>query len=338
FDGQPNRVFSYSLAFCNGQYRLYMYDRAGGVYSRWYDLHESPIALLRILCAAAFAPTSWLGIDDTFDRRLHPVITIDDTRYFIIAKCSSSCIIRGRATHVWFVTTSVPPSDSDDIFIIKDSWVNEERKLSEAQILEELNYHNIECVPKVVKACTVQRDGQEDSTSLRCPEAFMSHFNRQYDHRVHRRLILTPAGCPITHAESPLEVVTCLLDLVIAHKKIWGLKILHRDISINNAMMYEEALPDGTVRVRGLLIDFDYAVKVDGSSRLSSGHSYHYTQGTLPFMAVELLEAGEDSFVQHTAAHDVESFVYLLCWITSLYDGPRSRFRTDSKKLAMESW
>ncbi|KAI5983960.1 hypothetical protein EDD15DRAFT_2375787 [Pisolithus albus] len=76
FDVQPNRVFSYLLAFCNGQYHLYMYDRAGGVYSHWYDLHESPIMLLHILCAAAFAPTSWLGIDDTFNCRLHPVITI----------------------------------------------------------------------------------------------------------------------------------------------------------------------------------------------------------------------------------------------------------------------
>ena len=40
---------------------------------------------------------------------------------------------------------------------------------------------------------------------------------------------------------------------------------LHRDVSINNAMIYEETLPDGTIRVRGLLIDFDYAIKVDES-------------------------------------------------------------------------
>ena len=112
----------------------------------------------------------------------------------------------------------------------------------------------------------------------------MSHFKWQCDHCVHRQLVLTPAGRPITHAASPLEVVTCLLDLVIsresvsygenvmiadqkaAHKQIWLLGILHWDISINNTMMYEEILPDGTVRVWGLLIDFNYAIKVDGSS------------------------------------------------------------------------
>ncbi|KAI6022115.1 hypothetical protein EDC04DRAFT_2575283, partial [Pisolithus marmoratus] len=108
-----------------------------------------------------------------------------------------------------------------------------------------------------------------------------------------------------------------------AHKKIWAIKILHRDISINNAMMYEEALLDGTVRVWGLLIDFDYVVKVDGSSHTAGpADCMGYTQGMLPFMAVELLQAGEDSSVQHTAAHDVKSFVYLLCWITMLYDSP----------------
>ena len=41
---------------------------------------------------------------------------------------------------------------------------------------------------------------------------------------------------------------------------------LHQDVSINNAMIYEEILSDGTIRVWGLLIDFDYAIKVNESS------------------------------------------------------------------------
>ena len=42
---------------------------------------------------------------------------------------------------------------------------------------------------------------------------------------------------------------------------------LHRDVSINNAMIYKEILPNGSIRVRGLLIDFDYAIKVDELGR-----------------------------------------------------------------------
>lgn len=54
-------------------------------------------------------------------------------------------------------------------------------------------------------------------------------------------------------------------------------------------------------------------------------------------MATELLRATKP--VQHTPAHDLESFVYLLCWIATLYDGPKSQLRKDSsKKLALEGW
>ncbi|KAG8214275.1 hypothetical protein J3R82DRAFT_9219 [Butyriboletus roseoflavus] len=335
FDAQPDRAFTYSLSFHGGQYRLYMYDRAGGVYSRSYDLHESPVPFLRILCAATFAPTSYLGVDDTFDCRLHPVITIDGKQYFIIARCFSSSIIRGRATTVWFVSDSVPPrSNPKNIFVIKDSWVNVERQLQEEDILNLLK--DVDCVPKVEKAWTVKRDGQDDSTSLRRPTAFMSHFKQKCDHRARRRLVLTPAGRPITHAANPLEVVTCLLDLVIAHRDIWARGILHRDISINNSMMYEEELPDGSFRIRGLLIDFDYAIRVDELNRTAGPGD---RTGTLPFMAIEHLRTDDDEPLRHTVAHDLESFVYLLCWIVTFYAGPHSQLRDDfPKKLAMEGW
>ena len=54
-------------------------------------------------------------------------------------------------------------------------------------------------------------------------------------------------------------------------------------------------------------------------------------------MATELLRTTND--LQHTPAHDLESFIYLLCWIVILYDGPKSQLCKDSsKKLALEGW
>ena len=67
FDAQLNRAFSHSLFFHSGEYCLCMYDCTGGVHSRSYDLHKSPLPLLRTLCAATFAQTSWLGLEDMFD-------------------------------------------------------------------------------------------------------------------------------------------------------------------------------------------------------------------------------------------------------------------------------
>jgi hypothetical protein len=128
-------------------------------------------------------------MDDTFDCRLHPVIAIDGAQYFMIAKCFSSTVIQGHATHVWFVTKSVPAgSDLKDIIMIKDSRVNVEHQLSEEQIFEALK--DIDCVPKVEKAWTVQWDGQDDLTSLLRPEAFYISF----------QAIVQPSYLPTTRA------------------------------------------------------------------------------------------------------------------------------------------
>ncbi|KAI5986620.1 hypothetical protein EDD15DRAFT_2373063 [Pisolithus albus] len=55
-------------------------------------------------------------------------------------------------------------------------------------------------------------------------------------------------------------------------------------------------------------------------------------------MAVELLRAVNNKPVKHTVAHDLESFVYLLCWIVTFFAGPESQHRKDSTKLAIEGW
>ena len=50
---------------------------------------------------------------------------------------------------------------------------------------------------------------------------------------------------------------------------MWLLRYLHHDISINNTMTYEKTLPDGTIRVWGLLFDFDYAIKINELGRIA---------------------------------------------------------------------
>ena len=56
-------------------------------------------------------------------------------------------------------------------------------------------------------------------------------------------------------------------------------------------------------------------------------------------MATELLHTTNDTLVWHTPAHNLKSFVYLLCWIITLYNGPKSQLCSDSsKKLALEGW
>ena len=56
-------------------------------------------------------------------------------------------------------------------------------------------------------------------------------------------------------------------------------------------------------------------------------------------MAIELLHTANNEPVWHTVADDLESFVYLLCWIVTLYGGQQSWLHGNSPtKLALEGW
>jgi len=90
FEAQPTWSFIYTISVCKGHYRLVLFDHAGGMYSRRYCFHSEPLPLLRILCAATFWLASKLGVDITFNTALHPVITVNEQDYVVIAKCFSS--------------------------------------------------------------------------------------------------------------------------------------------------------------------------------------------------------------------------------------------------------
>ena len=53
-------------------------------------------------------------------------------------------------------------------------------------------------------------------------------------------------------------------------------------------------------------------------------------QGTLPFMAVEILLNGEN--VPHHPTHNLESIFYMLIWICTMYEGPRNQERVFRNK------
>ncbi|TDL20482.1 hypothetical protein BD410DRAFT_701963, partial [Rickenella mellea] len=75
-------------------------------------------------------------------------------------------------------------------------------------------------------------------------------------------------------------------------------EILHRDISPRNLMYYRSE--SGTIV--GILGDFDLA---------SDASSKDHRTGTLPFIALKLLEEGK---CDHLYRHDVKSFFQVLVW------------------------
>lgn len=121
-------------------------------------------------------------------------------------------------------------------------------------------------------------------------------------------------GRPLKEVDTPLELFrSVLLDEFRGHKTIYfNGGVLHRDISQSNIPLRPGDHTSGC----WLLIDPDYAVRIDKLTFEPTTSGANHRTGTLPFMAIGILRH-ED--MQHLYAHDVESFVYVLLWIC-LYD------------------
>ena len=83
--------------------------------------------------------------------------------------------------------------------------------------------------------------------------------------------------------------------------------IHHGDISFNNLM---HDFPTETSDPVGVVNDFDLATWVHHSATNND------RTGTIPFMAIDLLDGGLDHLTPRLYRHDMESFVWVLAYIT----------------------
>ena len=90
------------------------------------------------------------------------------------------------------------------------------------------------------------------------------------------------------------------------HYRLWVNGIHHGDISFNN-LMYDITRTGDPV---GIINDFDLATWVDHSTTNND------RTGTIPFMAIDLLDGGLEDRIPRLYRHDMESFVWVLAYIT----------------------
>ncbi|KAL1745305.1 hypothetical protein HDZ31DRAFT_36730 [Schizophyllum fasciatum] len=123
---------------------------------------------------------------------------------------------------------------------------------------------------------------------------------------------------PLWKLDSVEEFKTCFIDiLILVHFRAYDTaKVVHRDISENNAMARRKVV-DGLIV--GLLNDWDLAaiLKGTGADADTAGHR----TGTGPFMAIRLQEtAGQSNSPSQGYHHDLESLFWLLVWATLHFD------------------
>ncbi|KAG1901762.1 uncharacterized protein F5891DRAFT_1221324, partial [Suillus fuscotomentosus] len=120
------------------------------------------------------------------------------------------------------------------------------------------------------------------------------------------------------------EFLAAWWQVVKCHRALWKGGVLHRDVSPSNLMVYHSH--DQYI---GILNDYDLSsFERDGSRGLER-------TGTVPFMVVNLLTpdamAGK---VKHVYAHDAESLIWTLTWVSLRYEGGNLL----SKNRPLEEW
>ncbi|KAL1725844.1 hypothetical protein EV714DRAFT_220503, partial [Schizophyllum commune] len=123
---------------------------------------------------------------------------------------------------------------------------------------------------------------------------------------------------PLWELENVEEFKRCYVDLLEMHFHAYTYgRVLHRDVSENNAMSRRE--DDG--KVVGFLNDWDLGCFVNADGVGEGSTSQHRT-GTTPFMAIDLQRqtGGKSAAADHRYCHDLESFFWLLLWAVVHFD------------------
>ncbi|KAF8238966.1 hypothetical protein L208DRAFT_1239708, partial [Tricholoma matsutake] len=225
-----------------------------------------------------FKVIAFLMFGDDSDLGLDPNVKIDSTtgrvkqitlanKIFLVVKLIYNLdSLVGCGTKVWVM------KESNESYVLKDSWIQLRHAQSEASILVLMHGHD------TIKGCVplMQINGQRD-----CTENYQKDLcGWTFLQRVHRHYATSPIGKPLASFKSKKEFITVMISLIqsklsslrcasneaysnsIAHQYlVKKLGILHCDISINNLL-----INCTNAIICGLLINFDFAILLSAAN------------------------------------------------------------------------
>jgi hypothetical protein len=210
---QPHRRFAISLSFINTektQFSITVTDRSGQIRVNNMDLlgssAENGLVLLSVLAFLMFGSSEDIGLDPHFemDPSNGQVVAIEcEKRRFEVVECIHALqSLFGRGTQVWIVT------HDGERYILKDSWVREDRSQNEVAHLRKMRDHKEldGLVPTLICGGDVVINGIKDSTRR--------YRSAPCYHRIHRRIVTSPVGEPITSCKSKKEFIRVMISIL----------------------------------------------------------------------------------------------------------------------------
>ncbi|KAF8480545.1 hypothetical protein JB92DRAFT_3041434 [Gautieria morchelliformis] len=328
FCDQSRRRFAFGVVMTETTCTVYMFDHSGAVASQPFDYHQRPAQF----CAIIF----WLGCNQCdrlgFDRSIlndslgNIVIRTrvgsgeDSATVFYAMKHQlfhfSSLI--GRGIVYW---RTMKACDSEPRYVIKDAWMplpchEHSGQESEGSLLRHAQAQGVvDGVARLEHFEHVQRsdDPSDLDTVLTNRQVSRPTAEDMKLELIHTRIVLRSYGKPLNMFYTRKELLLAFRDAVFAHRRLHDVAgILHRDISIENILIN----PGGAPGNRGILINFDYAIRVGDTSHTQPRSRLY---GTRRYMSCNVLEGK----APHIYRDDLESFYYVLCWILMTYTGPQ---------------
>ncbi|EPS96736.1 hypothetical protein FOMPIDRAFT_1101120, partial [Fomitopsis schrenkii] len=335
-----SRLCVFTVFVCGEYTFLLRWDRAGVVVSEPFNLLEQPRVLPNFLYRFARMTDEQRGLDPTVTfaseeevRLLHSIpdsgietgwqrMAYANTRQkgwpvrpepsrcgtqrkLIVGKAHfTSASITGRGTKCYL---AYDVTDRRVVFC-KEYWrVDLPTSHAEGDVYVDLHQHRVESIPTPIAAGDV-RHGDSSFFCTRT-QKFLPDDSGQ-PRLILYRLLLKEIAEPLETYRSSRQLVEVLFHCIVAHEQAWTeAKIVHRDISVNNILIYRYRVA-GKIYWKALLVDwafckYEHELVLEVVQKTRSG-TWHFMSAVLLFFP---------GHFKHAVWHDLEAFIHSLHWM-----------------------
>ncbi|RPD52350.1 hypothetical protein L227DRAFT_589697 [Lentinus tigrinus ALCF2SS1-6] len=344
--GHQHRVHVYAVCVCKDRARLLYFDRQGALVSEpfTYGTREN-LTLHTFFYSLSHMSREQLGFDPTvvpadpedvkamlayapdaptdyIEQQIYHTLSVDPKRpevktstqwpayeltmcgkrYIIARPTFVSPALYGRCTRGYLAYDI----EGRAVRFLKDSWRPDlERVQPEHEVYERLKARG--GVTENVLTCLGYEDVPNSDGSWQLTRTHKL-INPSRPARGHYRILFEEVCRPLIDFTDFEELAVLVCDAMYAHCCAWeGAGILHRDVSVNNIMIFEFVGDDGLVERRGMLCDWDlckYAEQMESSQK---SRTIDRT-GTWSFRsALSVLFPGKPYYL----SDDIESFIHV---------------------------
>ncbi|KAI0725025.1 hypothetical protein C8Q72DRAFT_1000125 [Fomitopsis betulina] len=227
----------------------------------------------------------------------------EQTRQFLVGKpyfTGHSVVGRGMHGHIAYDVSG------NRLVFCKEYWrLDKPSHHPEGETLMHLHSKGVQFIATPIVAGDVCHGGRVHCTRS---QAFRTRPGAKY---IQYRIIVLEVGEPLKNYEDLYELVGIMCDALTAHEQAWKCAhTLHRDISLNNILIYQYFNSAGELVQPAPLIDWGLCKLVEELAQMDSQEA---RSGIWQFISAMILAF--PGHFKYEVWHDLEAFIHVLHWM-----------------------